>query len=177
MHSLKMGFPDYIQTLEEERRKIQVFSKELPLSLELVTQGNATKKPAIHFCCFGLRIIKFPPFFSGFVFVSGVCCWFFLFFCQPLKLASSNCLELRVSIIWMATRSVRSRQRQRKGLFWRSLFQSRKGHHHHPLVVMKMMSNILTSKGFQRKIITVIRGNQTGLDLFSCGIQIPQLRR
>ncbi|KHN37827.1 Two-component response regulator ARR18 [Glycine soja] len=34
-----MGFPDYIQTLEEERRKIQVFSKELPLSLELVTQA------------------------------------------------------------------------------------------------------------------------------------------
>ncbi|KAG4908159.1 hypothetical protein AAZX31_20G173500 [Glycine max] len=44
MQSLKMGFPDYIQTLEEERRKIQVFSKELPLSLELVTQAIETCK-------------------------------------------------------------------------------------------------------------------------------------
>ncbi|GAU23524.1 hypothetical protein TSUD_40030, partial [Trifolium subterraneum] len=35
----KMGFSDYIQALEEERRKIQVFPKELPLSLELVTQA------------------------------------------------------------------------------------------------------------------------------------------
>ncbi|WJX14028.1 transcription factor [Trifolium repens] len=34
-----MGFSDYIQALEEERRKIQVFPKELPLSLELVTQA------------------------------------------------------------------------------------------------------------------------------------------
>ncbi|RDX73093.1 Transcription factor HHO3 [Mucuna pruriens] len=39
MQRLKMGFPDYIQALEAERRKIQVFSKELPLSLELVTQA------------------------------------------------------------------------------------------------------------------------------------------
>ncbi|TKY51673.1 Two-component response regulator ARR18 [Spatholobus suberectus] len=39
MQRLKMGFSDYIQALEEERRKIQVFSKELPLSLELVTQA------------------------------------------------------------------------------------------------------------------------------------------
>ncbi|CAJ1932280.1 unnamed protein product [Sphenostylis stenocarpa] len=35
----KMGFRDYIEALEEERRKIQVFPKELPLSLELVTQA------------------------------------------------------------------------------------------------------------------------------------------
>ncbi|XP_061366800.1 transcription factor HHO3-like [Gastrolobium bilobum] len=39
MQRLKMGFPNYIQALEEERRKIQVFPKELPLSLELVTQA------------------------------------------------------------------------------------------------------------------------------------------
>ncbi|XP_047164080.1 transcription factor HHO3-like isoform X1 [Vigna umbellata] len=39
MQRLKMGFPDYIQALEEERRKIQVFCKELPLSFELVTQA------------------------------------------------------------------------------------------------------------------------------------------
>ncbi|XP_028768650.1 transcription factor HHO3-like [Neltuma alba] len=36
---LMMGFSDYIQALESERRKIHVFSKELPLSLELVTQA------------------------------------------------------------------------------------------------------------------------------------------
>jgi hypothetical protein len=40
MQRFKMGFSDYIQALEEERRKIQVFPKELPLSLELVTQGT-----------------------------------------------------------------------------------------------------------------------------------------
>ncbi|XP_057732215.1 transcription factor HRS1-like [Arachis stenosperma] len=34
-----MGSRDYIQALEHERRKIQVFSKELPLSLDLVTQA------------------------------------------------------------------------------------------------------------------------------------------
>lgn len=34
-----MGFREYIEALEEERRKIQVFPKELPLSLELVTQA------------------------------------------------------------------------------------------------------------------------------------------
>ncbi|CAJ2629490.1 two-component response regulator ARR2 [Trifolium pratense] len=39
MQRFKMGFSDYIQALEEERRKIQVFPKELPLSLELVTQA------------------------------------------------------------------------------------------------------------------------------------------
>lgn len=40
MQRFKMGFSDYIQALEQERRKIQVFPKELPLSLELVTQGT-----------------------------------------------------------------------------------------------------------------------------------------
>ncbi|KAK7391445.1 hypothetical protein VNO78_19861 [Psophocarpus tetragonolobus] len=44
MQRLKMGFPDYVQALEEERRKIQVFSKELPLSLELVSQAIETCK-------------------------------------------------------------------------------------------------------------------------------------
>ncbi|OIV90571.1 hypothetical protein TanjilG_19207 [Lupinus angustifolius] len=39
MHRLKMGFRDYIQALEQERCKIQVFSKELPLSLDLITQA------------------------------------------------------------------------------------------------------------------------------------------
>ncbi|ESW25344.1 hypothetical protein PHAVU_003G028000 [Phaseolus vulgaris] len=39
MLPLKMGFREYIEALEEERRKIQVFPKELPLSLELVTQA------------------------------------------------------------------------------------------------------------------------------------------
>jgi len=44
MLPLKMGFREYIQALEEERRKIQVFPKELPLSLELVTQGKTLIK-------------------------------------------------------------------------------------------------------------------------------------
>ncbi|KAK7279562.1 hypothetical protein RJT34_24615 [Clitoria ternatea] len=39
MQRLNMGFSDYIKALEEERCKIQVFPKELPLSLELVTQA------------------------------------------------------------------------------------------------------------------------------------------
>lgn len=30
---------EYIDALEEERRKIQVFQRELPLCLELVSQG------------------------------------------------------------------------------------------------------------------------------------------
>lgn len=40
--SQKMGLREYIEALEEERRKIQVFPKELPLSLELVTQAIET---------------------------------------------------------------------------------------------------------------------------------------
>ncbi|CAL0318115.1 unnamed protein product [Lupinus luteus] len=39
MHPQNMEFRDYIEALEEERKKIQVFNKELPLSLELVTQA------------------------------------------------------------------------------------------------------------------------------------------
>ncbi|KAE9595736.1 hypothetical protein Lal_00030921 [Lupinus albus] len=39
LHHHKMELCDYIEALEEERRKIQVFNKELPLSLELVTQA------------------------------------------------------------------------------------------------------------------------------------------
>ena len=39
MQSQKMGSRDYIEALEEERRKIEVFQRELPLCLELVTQG------------------------------------------------------------------------------------------------------------------------------------------
>ncbi|GAU44373.1 hypothetical protein TSUD_241860 [Trifolium subterraneum] len=34
-----MGFHDYIQALQEEKKKIQVFPRDLPLSLELVTQA------------------------------------------------------------------------------------------------------------------------------------------
>lgn len=44
MHPQKMGFRDYIEALEEERKKIQVFTRELPLSLELVTQGKTNLK-------------------------------------------------------------------------------------------------------------------------------------
>lgn len=34
------GFREYVEALEEERRKIQVFQRELPLCLELVNQGT-----------------------------------------------------------------------------------------------------------------------------------------
>lgn len=34
------GYKDYVEALEEERRKIQVFQRELPLSLRLVTQSE-----------------------------------------------------------------------------------------------------------------------------------------
>lgn len=33
-------YQDYIHALEEERRKIQVFQRELPLCLQLVSQSN-----------------------------------------------------------------------------------------------------------------------------------------
>lgn len=35
-----LGFREYVETLEEERKKIQVFQKELPYCLELVTQST-----------------------------------------------------------------------------------------------------------------------------------------
>lgn len=43
MHPHKMGLANYIQALEEEKKKIQVFSRDLPLSLELVTHGKQNK--------------------------------------------------------------------------------------------------------------------------------------
>lgn len=33
-------YQEYIEALEEERRKIRVFERELPLCLELVSQGK-----------------------------------------------------------------------------------------------------------------------------------------
>ncbi|BBG94438.1 myb-like transcription factor family protein [Prunus dulcis] len=36
---MELGFRDYVKALEEERHKIQVFQRELPLCLELVTQA------------------------------------------------------------------------------------------------------------------------------------------
>ncbi|KAG6673692.1 hypothetical protein I3842_15G003900 [Carya illinoinensis] len=38
-HHGGLGFREYVKALEEERRKIQVFQRELPLCLELVTQA------------------------------------------------------------------------------------------------------------------------------------------
>ncbi|XP_010101716.2 transcription factor HHO3 [Morus notabilis] len=53
-----LGFREYVETLEEERKKIQVFQKELPYCLELVTQtierckqqlsGTATTTECLH---------------------------------------------------------------------------------------------------------------------------------
>lgn len=41
---IRMGHPEkmrsYMEALEEERRKIQVFQRELPLCLELVVEGT-----------------------------------------------------------------------------------------------------------------------------------------
>lgn len=34
------SYEDYLEALEEERKKIQVFHRELPLSLHLVTYGE-----------------------------------------------------------------------------------------------------------------------------------------
>lgn len=67
---------DYIQALEEERRKIQVFRRELPLCLELVTQGSALKLPTpfvlglffgvlIIFVLFGTAIESYKQQLSG----------------------------------------------------------------------------------------------------------------
>ncbi|CAB4295569.1 unnamed protein product [Prunus armeniaca] len=39
MQASRLGFRDYVKALEEERHKIQVFQRELPLCLELVTQA------------------------------------------------------------------------------------------------------------------------------------------
>jgi hypothetical protein len=38
-HRGGLGFREYVDALEKERTKIQVFERELPLCLELVTQG------------------------------------------------------------------------------------------------------------------------------------------
>lgn len=38
-HHGGLGFREYVDALEKERTKIQVFERELPLCLELVTQG------------------------------------------------------------------------------------------------------------------------------------------
>lgn len=44
MQASKLGFRDYVKALEVERQKIQVFQRELPLCLELVTQAIARCK-------------------------------------------------------------------------------------------------------------------------------------
>jgi len=38
-HHGGLGFREYVDALEKERHKIQMFQRELPLCLELVTQG------------------------------------------------------------------------------------------------------------------------------------------
>ena len=43
-----MGFREYIEALEVERKKIQVFQRELPFCLELVNQS----KDPFHFLAF-----------------------------------------------------------------------------------------------------------------------------
>lgn len=43
---------EYVEALEEEKRKIQVFQRELPLCLELVTQGIHLYFKFIFLCFF-----------------------------------------------------------------------------------------------------------------------------
>lgn len=59
---------EYVEALEEEQRKIQVFERELPLCLELVTQGLPL------FVLFPLLSISFP-----------VLSFFYFFFLLVLK--------------------------------------------------------------------------------------------
>lgn len=79
MHSHKMEFRDYILALEEEKKKIQVFPRDLPLSLELVTQGKQNKpeeeKKNIPFF---YTMLKFLSFVFWFVF------FYFFFICYVL---------------------------------------------------------------------------------------------
>ncbi|KAL5077746.1 hypothetical protein RYX36_016730 [Vicia faba] len=51
MQRSKMGFSDYIQALEQERRKIQVFPKELPLSSRSSPSPYTTSSSSIHHHC------------------------------------------------------------------------------------------------------------------------------
>lgn len=53
---------EYIEALEEERRKIQVFQRELPLCLDLVIQGTFHS----HFVCFSSNSIFLWVFFFFF---------------------------------------------------------------------------------------------------------------
>lgn len=50
-------FRDYLLALEEERRKIQVFQRELPLCLDLVTQSQCPLSRSWH-AAHGTRQIK-----------------------------------------------------------------------------------------------------------------------
>ena len=43
MQPLKMGFLQYIEALEEERRKIQVFPKELPIFQNSLSESPEEK--------------------------------------------------------------------------------------------------------------------------------------
>lgn len=48
MQGSKLGL--YVKALEEEKQKIQVFQRELPLCLELVTQGTYLFISELFFC-------------------------------------------------------------------------------------------------------------------------------
>lgn len=47
---------EYVEALEEEQKKIQVFQRELPLCLELVTQGNVITHPLLIYIFFVFTI-------------------------------------------------------------------------------------------------------------------------
>lgn len=48
---------NYIEALEEERRKILVFERELPLCLELVTQGLSENSQIFGAACLALLVL------------------------------------------------------------------------------------------------------------------------
>lgn len=101
---------EYVEALEEERRKIQVFQRELPLCLELVTQGFAFIN--------SLYLFHFPFFipFSG-----GKICHFFwgvnYIYVQRLRHARRRYRRGRRGITCKGNRSVQSRHRVMMDLF------------------------------------------------------------
>ena len=102
--AFQMGFTlsDFALTLEQERRKVLMFQRELPLCLEIVTRGT-TRPDSINSPCL---LLGFSDFSFGFF--------------QPLIVAGITCRRLRRRIVY---RSVRSRLPVTWVRFLRSLFR------------------------------------------------------
>jgi len=112
---------EYIQALEEEGRKIQVFQRELPLCFELVTQGTYFLN-LDGFCIYASRIIK-AAYILIFLNLDRVCIeinGFFGMNLQRLKHVSSNCLGQQLRSVLMGILSVQSKPLA-TDQFWRNL--------------------------------------------------------